>query len=78
MTVQDSRTRNRILGVLFVGVVMGALDIAIVAPALPAIQHQFAVGERVLAWVFTIYVLFNLISTPLMAKLSDVYGRRLV
>jgi len=29
-----------------------------------------------LAWTFTIYVLFNLIGTPLMAKLSDKYGRR--
>jgi EmrB/QacA subfamily drug resistance transporter len=62
--------------VLFIGVLMGALDIAIVGPALPAIQAHFGVGERALAWVFTIYVLFNLIGTPLMAKLSDALGRR--
>ncbi len=55
---------------------MGALDIAIVAPALPAIQNFFKVGDRILAWTFSIYVLFNLISTPLMAKLSDTFGRR--
>ncbi len=55
---------------------MGALDIAIVAPALPAIQDHFEVGDRALTWVFTIYVLFNLIGTPLMAKLSDARGRR--
>ncbi len=70
------KTRNQILIVLFLGVLMGALDIAIVAPALPAIQSFFGVGDRVLAWTFTIYVLFNLISTPLMAKLSDIFGRR--
>ena len=70
------KTRNQILLVLFLGVLMGALDIAIVAPALPAIQSFFGVGDRVLAWTFTIYVLFNLISTPLMAKLSDIFGRR--
>ena len=53
------------------------LDIAIVAPALPAIQASHTtVNARLLAWVFTIYVLFNLIGTPLMAKLSDALGRR--
>jgi EmrB/QacA subfamily drug resistance transporter len=72
----DKRRRNAILLVLFIGVLMGALDIAIVGPALPAIQSYFGVGERGVAWVFTIYVLFNLIGTPLMAKLSDAMGRR--
>ena len=77
MDIADNRTRNRILVVLFIGVLMGALDIAIVAPALPAIKAAHpGVGERALAWVFTVYVLFNLIGTPLMAKLSDRAGRR--
>jgi EmrB/QacA subfamily drug resistance transporter len=74
----DNRRRNRILLVLFIGVLMGALDIAIVGPALPAIQTYFGVGEREVAWVFTIYVLFNLVGTPLMAKLSDATGRRTI
>ena len=72
----DDKTRNKVLLVLFLGVLMGALDIAIVAPALPSIQAFFGVGDRVLTWTFTIYVLFNLIGTPLMAKLSDTFGRR--
>ena len=76
MIATDSRTRNRLLLVLFVGVLMGALDIAIVGPALPAIQSSFGVDDRALAWVFTIYVLANLVGTPLMAKLSDRAGRR--
>ncbi|GAB4533586.1 MAG: MFS transporter [Anaerolineae bacterium] len=72
----DNRRRNQLLLVLFTGVLMGALDIAIVGPALPSIQAHFDVSERTMAWVFTIYVLFNLIGTPLMAKLSDALGRR--
>lgn len=72
----NEKKRNQILMVLFLGVLMGALDIAIVAPALPTMQHYFSVGDRALTWAFTIYVLFNLIGTPLMAKLSDRYGRR--
>jgi len=70
---------SRVLLVLFFGVLMGALDIAIVGPALPAIRSSFAgTGERSLAWIFSAYVLFNLIGTPVMAKLSDIAGRRLI
>jgi EmrB/QacA subfamily drug resistance transporter len=75
---KNSRSNNMILLVLFVGVLMGALDIAIVGPALPSIEKTFVVDERLGAWIFTIYVLFNLIGTPLMAKLSDRFGRRSV
>lgn len=74
----NDKQRGRVLGVLFVGVLMGALDIAIVGPALPAIQQGFGIDSRSVAWIFSVYVLFNLISTPLMAKLSDRYGRRAV
>jgi EmrB/QacA subfamily drug resistance transporter len=74
----DNRHRNRLLGILFVGVLMGALDIAIVGPALPTIRDDFGVDDRVITWLFTIYVFANLISTPLMAKLSDRLGRRSV
>ena len=72
----ESRNRNVVLAVLFIGVLMGALDIAIVGPALPAIRSYFNVSDRALSWIFSLYVLFNLIGTPLMAKLSDQFGRR--
>jgi len=72
----DNQKRNRLLGVLFIGVLMAALDIAIVGPALPTIRDYFGVDDRAVTWLFTIYVFFNLIGTPLMAKLSDRWGRR--
>lgn len=74
----DKQQRNRILAVLFTGVLMGALDIAIIGPALPALRESFGIDDRAAAWMLGIYVLFNLIGTPLMAKLSDRYGRRAV
>ncbi len=73
----ESKARQ-ILLVLFVGVLMGALDIAIVGPALPTIRNAFGEDDRAMAWVFTTYVLFNLIGVPLMAKLSDTFGRRAI
>ncbi len=74
----DEKQRNQTLAVLFVGVLMGALDIAIIGPALPAIQQEFGLGPRQLPWLFSIYVLMQLVSTPLMAKLSDFFGRRAI
>lgn len=76
MTATGEGSRRRILLLLFVGVLMGALDIAVVGPALPAIRESFGIDERAAAWLFTIYVLTNLVGTPLMAKLSDRFGRR--
>src|SRR5512143_526119 len=72
----DDKDRNRLLTVLFIGVLMGALDIAIVGPALKVMREFFGVDDRAGAWIFTIYILFNLVGTPLMAKLSDRFGRR--
>ncbi len=78
MTDKTTTPARRVLPILFLGVLMAALDIAIVGPALPAIQEAFGVSERDIAWVFTTFVLFNLVGLPLMARLSDVFGRRRV
>ena len=53
-----------VLAVLFAGVLMGALDIAIVGPALPALQAHYGVDSRALSWVFNIYILFHLLVPP--------------
>lgn len=74
----NSIKTGRIMAVLFAGVLLGAMDIAIVGPAMPLIKAQFAVNDRDLSWIFTMYVLFNLVGTPLMARLSDLVGRKAV
>ena len=50
-----------ILAILFTGVLIGALDIAIVGPAIPSIETTLNVEPRVLGWIFSIYILFNLV-----------------
>jgi len=64
------------MALLFVGVLMGALDLAIIGPALPAIQSEFGLDNRQLSWLFNVYVLAQLPGTPLLAKMSDRFGRR--
>lgn len=69
---------KRTLPVLFLGVLVAALDIALVAVTLPAIQDAFSASERAVSWVLGAFVLFTLAGLPLMTRLSDVYGRRKV
>ena len=69
---------SRLLGVLFLGTLLAALDIALVGPALPAIGEAFGLDERGVSWVFTAFVLANLAGLPVMAALSDRVGRRRV
>jgi len=72
----NTKNNSRILALLFVGVLMGALDISIVGPAIPAIEKSINVDIHLMSWIFSIYVLANLVGISLMAKLSDFYGRR--
>ncbi len=72
----EQHRNGKILALLFTGVLMGALDISIVGPAIPAIEQTIKVDHRSLSWIFSIYVLFNLVGVSLLAKLSDLYGRR--
>ena len=70
------KKNNLILGLLFVGVLMGALDISIVGPAIPSIHDALGIDQQQVSWIFSIYILFSLIGISLFASLSDKYGRR--
>ncbi len=72
----EQHRNGKILALLFTGVLMGALDISIVGPAIPAIEQTIKVDHRLLSWIFSIYVLFNLVGVTFLAKLSDLFGRR--
>lgn len=74
----SSKSNKQILVLLFLGVLMAALDISIVGPAIPSIEKTISLSQRDLSWIFSIYVLFNLVGISLMAKLSDFFGRRLI
>ena len=76
LKLSNGHESRRVLPVLFAGVLMAALDIGIVGPALPAIQTTYGAGERGLSWVFGIYILFQLVGAPVIAKFSDRQGRR--
>jgi MFS family permease len=73
----DPKQSKALLPLLFTGVLMGALDLAIIGPALPAIQADFGMTTRQLSVLFNAYVLCQMIGTPLLAKFADRTGPRL-
>lgn len=62
---------------LMAGSFLAALDQTIVATALPRIVGDFG-GVDQLAWIVSIYLLTSTAAMPLVGKLSDIYGRRLL
>ena len=64
-----------VLGALMMAVLLSSLETSIIATALPTITGQFDAFESY-AWVGTAYIVTLAIATPLLGKLSDLYGRR--
>ena len=55
---------------------MGSLDTGIIGPVLPSIEQNFNLTIRESSWIFTLFVIFFMIGSPVMAKFSDFYGRK--
>ena len=55
---------------------MGSLDTGIIGPVLPSIEQSFQLTSRESSWIFTLFVIFFMIGSPIMAKFSDFYGRK--
>ncbi|GAC1302770.1 MAG: MFS transporter [Vulcanimicrobiaceae bacterium] len=72
------RSHLPLLLTLGLGVFAGALDLGVLSPALPSIARGFHIAPRYVAWAFTLYLFANVVSIPIMTKLSDVVGRRTI
>ncbi|MGB0112080.1 MAG: MFS transporter, partial [Ilumatobacteraceae bacterium] len=66
-----------VLGALMLAVLLASMEISIISTALPTIAGEFNAFES-FAWVGTAYIATSAIGTPLLGKLSDLYGRRLI
>ncbi|MGE0309298.1 MAG: MFS transporter, partial [Acidimicrobiia bacterium] len=58
-------------------VFLAGLDQTIVSTAQPTIAGELG-GIGKISWIFTAYMLTTAIATPVLAKLSDIYSRRLM
>lgn len=66
-----------VLGSLMLATLLATMEVSIIATALPTIAGEFNAFES-FAWVGTAYIVTSAIGTPLLGKLSDIYGRRTV
>lgn len=64
-----------VLSALGTATMLANLETSIIATALPQIVGEFNAFES-FAWVGTAYIVTSAIATPLLGKLSDLYGRR--
>jgi len=75
MLTKKSNVRWTIVG-LMLGLLLAALDQTIVSTAMPTIVGQLG-GMDKFVWVFSSYLIANVVSMPIFGKLSDMYGRKL-
>ena len=66
--------RPRLFTALLIGVFMGAVDLTIVAPAIPHIGASLRVSPSAVVLAFSIYAAFYAVAVPVMSKLADVRG----
>src|SRR4051794_33658350 len=76
MSLTPSEVRAVVIGAML-ATFLAALDQTIVATALPPIARDLG-NFALISWVVTAYLLTSTCVTPIVGKLSDLYGRRLV
>jgi EmrB/QacA subfamily drug resistance transporter len=69
---------NRTLGILVLGAIAYALAQTMIIPALPAIKHDFGASQEAATWLLTAFLLTSSVSTPLLGRLGDMYGKEKV
>jgi EmrB/QacA subfamily drug resistance transporter len=66
---------NKILFILILGMMMGAIDTTIVLLALPAIVESLHGSLSLAIWVIVIYLLIVSVATTQLGRLGDLFGR---
>ena len=79
MTATPERQHpNVTLAVLALSGLAFSLLQSLVAPALPAIQHELNASESGVTWILTAYLLSASVATPLIGRLGDIHGKERV
>ncbi len=75
MPVYTHQQILRVVSGIMLCIFLASLDQTVVIPAVPAIAGDLnAYGH--LSWIVTAYLLTSTAATPIIGKLSDIYGRR--
>lgn len=72
------RNEKLIILAVSLGVILNPLNTTMITVALPAIQQDFQLNATDISWLIASYFIISAIFTPLIGKLSDTYGRKLI
>jgi EmrB/QacA subfamily drug resistance transporter len=67
-----------VVGATCIGAFIGQLDASIVQLALPALEHEFHASLTAVSWVAIAYLLAYASLLPTFARLSEMFGRKLL
>src|SRR5690625_1126849 len=69
--------RPLVLAAVMLAMFMAAVEATIVATAMPGIVADLG-GFSHFSWVFSSYLLMQVVTIPIYGKLADLYGRKLI
>jgi MFS family permease len=66
---------KKLLPPLLLSVLLGALDLGLAGPVIPAISEHFSLTSSESSWFFSAFVIGTLVSATIMSKIADTAGR---
>ncbi|WP_035425918.1 MDR family MFS transporter [Halalkalibacterium ligniniphilum] len=78
-SIASPKTTKRpiVLAAIILAMFMAAVEATIVATAMPGIVADLG-GFSLFSWVFSSYLLMQVVMIPIYGKLSDLYGRKII
>ena len=76
MTREMSRTEHGIVVVAALAMFSFSLQQTVVNPTLPALQREFGTTTTWSTWILTAFIFVGAVTTPLIGRLADVFGRK--
>jgi hypothetical protein len=76
-SAEAESARRLVLAAVAMAIFMSAVNISIVATAMPTIVAALG-GFRLFSWTFAAYLLAQAVTIPIYGRLADLYGRKRV
>ncbi|MET8988270.1 MFS transporter [Nonomuraea wenchangensis] len=75
---KNSFASRAAVGALAYGVAVGTLQMTVVVPLLPRLARELAASPASVSWTLTAGLLSGAVAIPLLSRLGDLYGRRMM
>lgn len=72
------KNNKMIILAIALGVILNPLNTTMITVAIPAIQQDFQLTSNDISWLIASYFIISAIFTPLIGKVSDIYGRKVI